>query len=148
MRWCRTCLSSAPAVHKPLHEREQNICTWSRIRSRSRRLYVPSRKRRVIQKRGRSECGSVAASGDILQAGRSRAPVLVWIHCLTELSSRNRSVSKVWQACKADILTYICDMIFYSMWDLRRLRKLQDTTACYRERFTYFTTLNDIIVYF
>jgi hypothetical protein len=60
------------------------------------------------------------------------------IHPLTEMSTRILPGGKGRPARKADNLTAICELIFYKMWEPRRLTTLWASTACYRDSFTFF----------
>jgi hypothetical protein len=60
---------------------------------------------------------------------------------LTEMSTRNIPGGKERPALKADNLTAICEPIVWQMWDTRRLTTLWASTACYRDSFTFFTSL-------
>jgi hypothetical protein len=50
---------------------------------------------------------------------------------LTEISTRNLPEGQGRPARKAD-LTAICEPIVWKMWELRRLKTLWASTACYR----------------
>jgi hypothetical protein len=60
---------------------------------------------------------------------------------LTKISTKNLPGGKRWQARKADNLTTICELIVQKMWEPRHLITLWAFTACYRDRFTFFTDL-------
>jgi hypothetical protein len=57
---------------------------------------------------------------------------------LTEMSTRNHTSDKGRLARKADNLTAICEPTVYKMCEPQRLRTLQASTACYKDRFTFF----------
>jgi hypothetical protein len=54
------------------------------------------------------------------------------------MSTRNLPWGKVRPALKAHNLTVISEPIVYKMWEPRRLTTLWTSTACYRDRFTFF----------
>jgi hypothetical protein len=61
------------------------------------------------------------------------------IQPLTEMSTRSLPEGKVGSARKAD-LTAICEPIVYKMWEPRRLTTLWVSTACYRDKFTFYVS--------
>jgi hypothetical protein len=63
--------------------------------------------------------------------------VLVCTEPLTEMSTRNLPGDKVRPARKTDNLTAICESIVLKMWKPRCLTTLWDSTACYRDSFTF-----------
>jgi hypothetical protein len=64
---------------------------------------------------------------------------------LTEMSTRNLPGGKGRPAREADNLTAICELIVVKMWGPRRLITLWAFKACYRDSFTFFFILSDII---
>jgi hypothetical protein len=54
---------------------------------------------------------------------------------LIEMSTRNLTGRKGRPARGADILTAICELIVYKMWEPRLLTTLWASTACYRDSF-------------
>jgi hypothetical protein len=86
----------------------------------------------------------------MLQVGRSRVRVywiFSWANLFSrtvalgstqpqwEMSTRNLSGGKGRPAHKVDNLSVICGPIFYKIWELRRLKILWTSTACYRDGF-------------
>jgi hypothetical protein len=57
---------------------------------------------------------------------------------LTEVSIRNLPEGKGRPAFKADNLTAICELVFYKMWEPRRLTTQWASTACCRDIFALF----------
>jgi hypothetical protein len=57
---------------------------------------------------------------------------------LREMSTRNVPGGKGRPARKADNLTAICVPIVYKMWEPRRLTTIWNSTACYRDSFTFY----------
>jgi hypothetical protein len=57
---------------------------------------------------------------------------------LTEMSTGNYLGGKGWPTLKADSLTAVCEPIVYKIWEPRRLTTLWASTACYRDKFTFF----------
>jgi hypothetical protein len=100
--------------------------------------------------------GSVVGWGTLQQAGRSRERIpdevdffnlpnsssrtmaLGSTQPLTQMSARNMPGGKGRPARKADNLTAICEPIVYKMWEPQHLTTLWDSTACYRDTFTYY----------
>jgi hypothetical protein len=62
-------------------------------------------------------------------------------HPLTEMSTGNLPAGKGRPACKAKILTAICEL---KMLEPRRLTTLWASTACYRDSLAYFVGMADI----
>jgi hypothetical protein len=60
---------------------------------------------------------------------------------LREMSTMILPGSKGRPARKTDNLTAICEPIVYKMWQPRRLTTLWASTACYRDRFTFYACL-------
>jgi hypothetical protein len=56
---------------------------------------------------------------------------------LIEMSNRNLPEGKVRPASKADNITAVCKPIVYRMWEPQRLTTLWDSTAFYRDGFTF-----------
>jgi hypothetical protein len=57
---------------------------------------------------------------------------------ITEMIARNLPGSKGRQGLKADNLAAICEPIVYKVWEPRRFRTLWISTACYRDKFTFY----------
>jgi hypothetical protein len=62
---------------------------------------------------------------------------------LTEMRTRNLPGGKGCRASKADNLAAICEPIFQKMWDPRCPTTLTGSTACYRDKFKFFTVFCD-----
>jgi hypothetical protein len=60
---------------------------------------------------------------------------------LTDMSTRNLPGGKGRPAHKADNLTAIYEPIVQKMWETRRLTTLWAFTACYSDRFTFFSII-------
>jgi hypothetical protein len=60
---------------------------------------------------------------------------------LTEMSMSKLPVGKGRLEHKADNLTAVCEPIVYKTWEPRHLTTLRAFTACYRDRFAFFTLL-------
>jgi hypothetical protein len=60
---------------------------------------------------------------------------------LTEMSTRNLPGGKGRPAHKAENLTVICEPIVWKMWEPRSLTTPWASTACYRDRFTFYSDL-------
>jgi hypothetical protein len=59
---------------------------------------------------------------------------------LTEMNTRSRKIMRLGsRERKAENLTVICQTIVQSMWEPQHFTNLQDSTACYRDNFTFFT---------
>jgi hypothetical protein len=57
---------------------------------------------------------------------------------LTEIGARNLPGGKERPEGKAD-LTAICETTVYKLWVPRRLTTIQASTACYKDKFTFFS---------
>jgi hypothetical protein len=67
-------------------------------------------------------------------------------HPLTEMSARTLPWGK-WQSVrKADNFTSICEAIFWSMWEPRRLTTLWISTACYWDSSSFFHIFMSAII--
>jgi hypothetical protein len=72
----------------------------------------------------------------------SRTMVLGLTQPLTEMSTRNFPGGKERPMSKADNIIAICEKIVLRMWEPRNLTTQWASTACYRNSFTFFTSMN------
>jgi hypothetical protein len=115
------------------------LCSLPKVNQRFRGTYcLHLHSWRISYARNNSEASSRVLLGTcFMLVPSSSMMALGSTQPLTEMSTRNLPVGKVWPPCEADNLTTICEPNVLKTWGPQHLTTLWAFTACYRGSFTF-----------